>query len=74
MEVVRDSIVFVADFRCDKSVWPCHGEGGQAIVLAADGRLRSMPKPARWHPILATTEPGSRAVLLFTPAGAVRLP
>ena len=74
MEAVRDSIVFVADFRCDKSVWPCHGQGVQAIVLAADGGLRSMPNPARWPPILAATEPGSGAVLLFTPAGSVRLP
>jgi hypothetical protein len=74
MKAVRDSIVFVADFRCDKSVWPCHGQGVQAIVFAADGRLRSMPDPGRQHPTLATTDPGSGAVLLFSPTGSTRLP
>jgi hypothetical protein len=74
MEIVRNSIVFVADFRCDKSVWPCHGQGVQVIVLAADGRLRRMPDAARWHPTLAATEPGSGDLLLFSPAGSARLP
>ncbi len=66
--------IFLATYYCPNSVWPCLGRGVHAIQVAPDGRLRRMPDRMLSEPLLATQDPLSRAVLIFTPGGIERIP
>lgn len=66
--------IFLATFYCPNEVWPCLGRGVHAIQLAPDGRLRRMPDRVFSEPLLATRDPLSQAVLIFTPEGIERIP